>query len=56
MELLKRRILEKGLIKSWTVRNIGNTLAITMIFSRKCLKFDQDSINGTKSPENVFSF
>ena len=42
--------------KFLTVLNLGNTLAMTIIFSLKCLKFNADSRNGTRNRQNVFRF
>ena len=41
------------LIKIFTVCNFGNTLAMTIIFFSKCLKFDVDS---RKNLRKRFSF
>ena len=45
-----------ALTKSFTVCNFKNTLAMTIIFVSKCLKFDITSRNGTKKSENVFRY
>ena len=51
--VLKQRFLESDLTQSFTLFNFGNTLAMTIIFSSKCLKIDVNSRNGTKTSENV---
>ena len=40
MRVLKLRFLESALMKFFTVSNFGNTLAMTIMFFSKCLKFD----------------
>ena len=52
---------ETTLFREWSpkvlrVCNLGNTIAITIIFFGKCLKFDEDSIDAAKSWKNVFYF
>ena len=49
MHVLRRRYLESGLRKIFTVPNFGNTLAMTITFFSKGLKFDVDSGNVTES-------
>ena len=56
MRVVKLRFLESALMKFFTVSNFGNTLAMTIMFFSKCLKFDVESRNGTKNLEKVFSF
>ena len=47
--VLKRSFLESGLTKIFTVSNFGNTLAVTIMFFPKSLKFDVDLRNGIKN-------
>ena len=54
--VLKRRFLESGLTKIFTVCNFANTLTVTIMFFSKCLKFDVDSGNGTKNQQKVYRF
>ena len=54
--VLKRRFLGSGLTKIFIVCNFGNTLAVTIMFISKCLKFNVHSRNGTKNQEKVFRF
>ena len=54
--VLKRRYLGSGLLTIFTVFNFGNTLAMTIMFLSKFLKFVVDSTNGTKNWEKDFGF
>ena len=54
--VLKRRFLGSGLTKILIVCNFGNTLALTIMFISKCLKFNVDSRNGTKIKKKFFVF
>ena len=48
--------LERAQTKSLTVCNFENTLAMTILFFKKCLKFDVCYINSRKKSETNFSF
>ena len=53
-----RRFLQRGLSKFFTVCNFGKSLAMSIIFFSKCLKFDLDSKNRKKkkNSEKLFCF
>ena len=53
---LKRCYLEIALTESFRVSNFRNKVAMTIIFFSKCLKFDEESRNGTKQSEKLFGF
>ena len=52
------RCSDTALFSEWSnqVTNFGKALAMTIFFFLNCLKFDGNSINGTKNSENVFCF
>ena len=52
--VLERCFLESGPTMFFTVCNFGNKVAMKIIFFSKCVKFDEDSRNGTKKSERVF--
>ena len=55
-EVLKWSFLECGPTKSLTFSNSGSRLPMTIFFFSKCLKFNEDSLNGIKNLEKFFRF